>query len=157
MSIYQILDNKKTKKPEHEVLEIFDIMNTECQLEQNGVCKKLALIMNIIDDRYVDDRYSEEELKNQVLIPVDNQFVKNFYEDEFWKHAPENIKILKTKIKNDPDNFYLLDRYSMLLKIYTHQIKYTWNIIPEDPIKRKKEIRTIIRYMTKKVNYNIDE
>ena len=76
MSIFQILDLIKTERTEDEVMDLIDIMNMQCEPEANGVCKKLAAIADHIDER-----------QNQVLLSIDNEFVKIFYEEEFWKHV----------------------------------------------------------------------
>ena len=151
MSISQIKNLQRTERTDEELMTIFDIMNNECELEENGVCKKLAAIMDYIDDRYIDD------CQNRMLLSVDNEYIKNFYEEEFWKHAPANLKILKAKLRDDPFNYNYMDRFSMLIKVYTYLIKYPWSTIPENPIFRKKEIKRIIEYMSKEINYDIDE
>ena len=143
MSIFQILDLIKSERSEEEVMTIFDIMNEQCEPETNGVCKKLSAIADHIDDSH-----------NQVLLSVDNEFVKNFYEEEFWKHAPDNLKRLKSRLEEDPFNYNLMDRFSILIKIYTYQIKYPWNVLPTDSILRKKEKKRILKFMSEPINYD---
>ena len=89
-----------------EVMSIIDIMNDACVPEANGTCKKLTAIVDHIDD-----------CPNQVLLSVDNEFVKAFYEEEYWRHAPDELKELKSKLKEDPHNFKLMDRFSLLSKV----------------------------------------
>ena len=143
MSIIQILNLIQTERSEEEVMNIIDIMNEDCKPEVNGVCKKLVAIADHIDDR-----------QNQVLLSVDNEFVRNFYEEEFWKHAPDNLKRLKAKLKEDPFNYNLMDKFSVIIKIYTYQIKYPWNVLPENPILRMKEKKRIIKFMSEQINYD---
>ena len=142
MSIIQVLDLFVTEKSEEEVMSIIDIMNDHCEPGSNGICKRLVAIVEHIND-----------CPNQALFTVDNEFVKTFYEEEFWKHAPINLKNLKLKLKSDPYNYNLMDRFSALVKIYTYQIKFPWTTLPDDPVLRKKEKRRIIQYMSEQINY----
>ena len=132
-----------TERSNEEVMSIIDIMNDVCVPEANGTCKKLAAIVDHIDD-----------CPNQVLLSVDNEFVKAFYEEEYWKHAPIELKELKSKLKEDPHNFKLMDRFSLLSKVYLYLIKYPWNTLPEKPDMRKKEIKRIVKEMSQQNNYD---
>ena len=143
MSIAQILNLQTSEKSDEEVMDILDVMEQDCEPEANGICRKLSAIWDFIND-----------CSKQSLLTVDNELLKNFYEGEFWKHAPNNLKVLKARLREDPYNFILMDRFSMASKIYTYQIKYPWNVLPDNPHLRKKEKKRILKYMSRPVNYN---
>ena len=142
MSLNQIIELSMSGKSDEEVMTIIDIMNEACVPEANGTCKKLTQMVDHIDD-----------YPNQVLLSMDNEFVKVFYEEEYWKHAPDELKDLKSKLKEDPHNFQLMDRFSLLSKVYLYLIKFPWNTLPEKPDMRKKEIKRIVKEMSNENNY----
>lgn len=142
MSLNQIIELSMSGKSDEEVMTIIDIMNEACVPEANGTCKKLSQMLDHIDD-----------YPNQVLLSVDNEFVKVFYEEEYWKHAPDELKDLKSKLKEDPHNFKLMDRFSLLSKVYLYLIKFPWNTLPEKPDMRRREIKRIVKEMSKESKY----
>ena len=145
MSISQVLDLFRFERKDEEVMSIIDIMNAPCEDGTNGICKRLVGIIDHIND-----------YPNQIILSVDMELVKNFYEEEFWKHAPSQLKNIKLKLRDDPYNYRLMDEFSRLSKIYTYLIKFPWTELPRNPEDRKKENQRIIEYMSFKSAFDLD-
>ena len=145
MSADQILGLlKNPNKSDNEVMSIITFMGLPCQ--QSLRCPKLVAIRDHIEDYCIE----------QSLHSVDNEIVKNTYEEEYWKHAPDNLKELKKKLLEDPLNYHIMDKFSLLKKNYDYQIKYPWYRLLDGPAMRKKEKKRIVKFMSQPNNYDTE-
>ena len=72
---------------------------------------------------------------------------KKTYEEEFWYHAPADLKEMKKNLLADPLNHLTVDKYSLLLKLYKYQTKYPLYKLPDDPTEKKSEVERIVNYV----------
>ena len=147
MSTDQILAlMQDDKKSEDEAMSIIEFLGTPCQ--PGLQCPKFRAIQ-----AHIEDYCHEEQLHCK-----ENEIVKQSYDQQFWYHAPVNLKQAKENLSFDETNHHALDRLSMLLKLYKYQIISDSYELPKDPVERKKEKKRIVQLMSAHMwdNYDIE-
>ena len=145
MSAAQVLAlMKDTTKTDDEIESILEFLGTPCQ--PGLQCPKFRAIQEHIDDFCHEER----------LHCTENEFVKKAYDEQFWKHAPDNLKQAKENLSFDETNHHALDRFSMLLKLYKYHVRFDYYKLPEDPVERKKEKKRIVKHMSAHMWDNYD-
>ena len=117
------------------------IMSFECW--PSLTCPRFQAIQNHIKHFYDGHSFRSD----------DYQRAKKTLEQEFWHHAPVDLKTLKIQIQNDPADHLTIDRYSLSLKLYKYQIEHPMYKFPDDPLARRSEEIRIVNYVIEKSAY----
>ena len=78
---------------------------------------------------------------------IDFQRAKKSYDEEFWKHAPQELRTAKENLLDDPINHLIIDNYAEMLKVYKYQLRYPSYQLPQDPTEQRHEIQRIVDHI----------
>ena len=107
------------------------IMKIQCQ--PTLTCPRLVAIYNHMETFYNDRTYSITDFDN----------AKKTFTEEFWVHAPGELKYWRDKMLEDPINHKSIAKYDVLLKLYKYSIQNPLHRFPdnfEDKISEQQRI-----------------
>ena len=108
-----------------------EIMSYPCQPSLR--CSKLVAIYEHMENFYNGHPYTVSDFR----------CAKQAFDEEFWRHAPAELKYWKERIMQDPINHKSTTRYDILLKLYKFQIQNPLYRFPDNLDEKIAEFKRV--------------
>ena len=109
-------------------------------------CPRLVAIFEHMEKFYNGHSYSIADFKS----------AKKTFSEEFWFHAPNELKYWKEKVLEDPINHRTITKYDILLKTYKYQLQHPLYRFPTSLKEKINAQKTVCAHVTQTSWGNFD-